>query len=234
MRPFQLYGDVNSLRRFPGWGPLTWWQNNGDTNYNSLQALFKVQLQTFQFQAAYTWSHSIGDVTNGNTSGLGEQSYTWGPNSALDRGNTELNRPQIFVANAVYYLPELKQTNAFLRNTVGGWELTGITRYSSGASTTFFMGALQDLAGGNLSSLAATANARPLVDGIPCGGLGGPAVLNPNAVTLVSYQIGTLPAGMEPRGYCRGPGYVETDFSIDKNWRLGSERLRLAVAARFL
>jgi hypothetical protein len=232
---FQPNGNVDSLRRFPGWSTMTWWLNNGDSTYNSLQALLKVQLQKFQLQVAYTWSHSIGNVTNGDTSGLGRQSYTWGPNPSLDRGNTELNRPQIFVTNAIYYLPELRQSNAFVRNTVGGWELAGITRYASGTSITMFQGSFQDLAGGSLSRLFGTGfgNWRPLATSTACNGLGGPAVLNPDSVTLVGYQIGTLPAAMEPRGYCRGPGYVNTDLSIDKNWRLWGERLRLQFRLDF-
>ena len=79
---------------------MTWWLNNGDATYNALQVLFKIQLQKFQLQAAYTWSHSIGNVTNDNSGGLGGPSYTWGPNPSLDRGNTQVNRPQIFVTSA--------------------------------------------------------------------------------------------------------------------------------------
>src|SRR5215472_7016499 len=113
---FAPNGNVDSLRRFPGWTAMTWLLNNGDASYNSLQVLFKLQLQKFQLRAAYTWSHSIGNVTNQDSSGgTGGQSYIWGPDPSLDRGNTEVNRPQIFVANGIYYLPELKHTNAFVR-----------------------------------------------------------------------------------------------------------------------
>ncbi len=233
---FQPNGNVDSLRRFPGWSSMTWWLNNGDATYNALQVLFKIQLQKFQLQAAYTWSHSIGNVTNDNSGGLGGPSYTWGPNPSLDRGNTQVNRPQIFVTSAIYYLPELKLRNVVVRNTVGGWELSGITQYASGTSTTLFLGDFPDLAGGSLPSLSGTGfpfNARPLATSVACGGLGGPAVLNPNSVTLVGYQIDTLPAGLEPRGYCRGPAYVNTDFSIDKNWRMWGEKLRLQFRLDF-
>ena len=227
-------GNTNPFRRYPGWGSMAWWSNNGDSNYNSLQVLFKAQLQKFQLQAAYTWSHSIGNVTNQDWGGLGQQSFIYGPNPALDRGNTEINRPQTFVANAIYYLPELKHSNAFLRNTVGGWELAGITQYSSGASTTLFTSTITDLAGPGFDSLSGTGSSdRPLVTGVPCTGIGGPQIFNPAALTLVSYAIGTIPPGTEPRGYCRGPSYVNTDFSIDKNWRLWREKLRLQFRLDF-
>jgi len=57
-------------------------------------------------------------------------------------------------------------------------------------------------------------------------------VLNPDSVSIIGYQIGTVPKGVEPRGYCRGPGYVNTDFSVDKNWRL-NERLHLQFRLDF-
>jgi len=229
---FAPNGNVNSMRRFPGWGAMPWWLNNGDANYNSLQVLFKVQMQKFQLQTAYTWSHSIGNVTSDLIVGFGEGSYTWGPNPSLDRGNTELNRPQIFVANAVYYLPGLKKSSAFVRSTVGGWELAAITQYSSGASTTLYLNTFQNLAGSTLSSLPPGPAPHPLVTGIGCHGVSGPEVFNPSALTLVGYQIGTLPAAREPHGYCRGPSYVNTDLSIDKNWPLG-ENLRLQFRLDF-
>jgi hypothetical protein len=229
-RPF----DLNDLRRFPGWGAMTWWLNNGDATYNSLQILFKVQYQTFQLQAAYTWSHSIGNVTNSANGNTLYEGYTWGPDPGLDRGNTLLNRPQVFVANAIYYLPELKHSSSFVRATLGSWELAGISQYASGASTTLYQFWFTDLASENLVALTGTGDlqGRPLATAVPCSGLGGPKVLNPDSVSIIGYQIGTFPKGVEPRGYCRGPGYVNTDFSVDKNWRL-NEKLRLQFRMDF-
>ncbi len=33
---FQPNGNVDSLRRFPGWSTMAWWLNNGDATYHSL------------------------------------------------------------------------------------------------------------------------------------------------------------------------------------------------------
>src|SRR5215469_4099465 len=88
---FQSGAGVDNLRRFPGWTAMTWWLNNGNATYNSLQILFKTQVQKFQLQAAYTWSHSIGNVTNQNSAGgISGNSYTWGPNPSLVRGKCRL------------------------------------------------------------------------------------------------------------------------------------------------
>ncbi len=111
----------------------------GSASYNALQVLAKYQVQKFQLQAAYTWGHSIGDIDNTNSNGGGpnSESYTIGSDPSLDRGNTGINRPQIFVANAVYYLPTLKGQNGLVEAVLGGWELAGITQYASGVSVSF-------------------------------------------------------------------------------------------------
>jgi len=248
--PASFMGNPNSIRTFPGWGTMAWWLNNGSANYNSLQVLFKTQIQKFQLQAAYTWGHSIGDITQQNSSGgLGWDSYTWGPDPRLDRGNTSINRPQIFVANFVYYLPDLKGQNEWVRGVAGGWELAGITQYSSGASLSFYQnGISEDTAllanpndpnAGKLAQLVGIGGngnppLRPLLSGESCyTGLSGSQVLNPGVVTLIGYPIGTYPAGVQGRGFCRGPGYVNTDFSVDKNWRVWGERLRIQFRMDF-
>jgi hypothetical protein len=240
--------SINAYRPFGvgSWQTLTEWEHNGSASYNSLQALFKYQIQKLQIQAAYTYSHSIGDVIlNDSSGGIGWQSYLWGPMPQLNRGNTQINRPQIFVANIVYYLPDLKGQNEIVQGVAGGWELGAITQYASGTSVSFFQNGVGEdtaltIGGGNsgLSSLFGsgfTNVQRPLVSSSTntCQqGTHGDQVLNPNAVTLVGYQIGTIPGfngagGLEPMGYCHGPGLVNTDLSVDKNWRVWGERLRI-------
>ena len=240
---------LNALRQYGNgsWSNLAYWVHNGSASYNSLQALFKTQIQKFQLQAAYTYSHSIGDVLLDDSSGgLGYQSYLYGPNPSLDRGNTHINRPQIFVANLVYYLPALKGQHEVVQGVLGNWELGAITQYASGTSVYFNQNGLSEnstllVPGANNSGLSAlfgsgyTNNQRPLSNpGQGCQtGTGGSQVLNPNAVTLVGYQLGTIPNNIEPVGYCHGPGFVNTDFSVDKNWRVWGERVRIQFRMDF-
>jgi hypothetical protein len=238
--------NINNLRTYPGWGQLDWWLNNGSASYNSLQVLFKTQIKKFQLQAAYTWGHSIGDITQTNSNGgFGYDTYTWGANPSLDRGNTAINRPQVFVANAVYYLPDLRGENGVVQAVLGGWELAGITQYASGASNslyqtgvseaTAFLAVPQTAGPSQLIGDGYTNNQRPLVSGLGCGGskVSEAQVVNPLAVTLIGYPLGTYPAGVEPRGYCYGPGNVNTDFSVDKNWRVWGERMRIQFRMDF-
>src|SRR5207245_522909 len=75
-----------------------------------------------------------------------------------DYGNSTINRPHIFVGNIVYNLPALTGQNAFMRQTLGSWELASILSYASGPSITALAGtgAPGGLIGGGFSS-----NERP-------------------------------------------------------------------------
>ena len=119
---------------------------------------------------------------------------------------------------------------------MGGWELSGITQYASGTSTTLFLGDFPDLAGGSLSSLSGTGfpfNARTVGD---------LSRLRRTRGTR-STQSKFCDAGWLSNRYAaRGPGtsrllpwsgHVNTDFSIDKNWRMWGERLRLQFRLDF-
>lgn len=112
----------------------------GHASYHSLQVLFRAQTGSFStFQAAYTWSHSIGNVQLDNSSGsFNNQAITDPSNPGLDKGNTNINRPNIFVANEVMFLPKLASHGELMQNTLGGWELNSIITAAQGSSLTVF------------------------------------------------------------------------------------------------
>ena len=225
----------NAFRPYSNFGSLAYWSHNGDSSYSALQSLFRTQYHSFRMQAAYTWSHAIADVlTDDSSGGTGAQSFTYFANPRLDRGNAATNRPNIFVANATYLAPKLQNRGLFVRSTLGGWEVAGITSANSGNSFTIYQGASENtgnvVAGaagaGALNSLfqtGLTGNQRPLLTpGQDCNSSGrkGDQVYNPTGFTLIGYHVGTLESTMAPRGACQGPRLVNTDFSLDKNWRV--------------
>ena len=234
--------NIDSFRPFH-YNGLTYFSHNGDSNYHSLQALFRTQFKSLRMQAAYTWSHSIADiVTDDSGGGTGSQSFTDYTNPRLDRGNSATNRPNIFVANATYLAPKLEGHGFVTRGVLGGWEVTGITQADSGNSFTIFQGgvgentsvigaALDPTTGkyglpsgaGSLTALFQTGlvgNQRPLKGQGCSSSQSGDQIINPNAVTLLGYHLGTLDANTAPRGYCHGPRLVSTDLSLDKNWKV--------------
>ncbi|HKT69547.1 MAG TPA: carboxypeptidase regulatory-like domain-containing protein [Terriglobales bacterium] len=245
----------NYFRPYNHDGFLTWWGHYGDANYHALQALFKGKVKNVLVNASYSFSHSIGNVPLDESNGTANyQTLTWAGNSRLDRGNTLINRPHIFIVNVVAPLPELKGSNALVRGVAGGWQLGTILTAESGPSTTLFTAGLSEnlgnvvgcteAAGGSssptciqngLNALYGTgnqgppwapgSNRRPFVTGQSCtAGRSGAQIYNPGAFTVVGHTIGSM--GNESPGFCRGPNFVNDDFSVSKTWKV-SERVSL-------
>jgi hypothetical protein len=248
----------NALRPAFNFGEIPAFSRGGQANYNSLQALFKAQTGAYStFQAAYTWSHSLGDVAEDDSSGtLSSQATTDQYDPRLDKGNTNINRANIFVANEVFYLPKLEKQNAFVKNTAGGWEANSIFIMAEGSSFSVLSagasGACTNVYGpsagaalngtcvpgyaSSLNSLVGTGltiNQRPLATGTKCtAGTGSLNRLNYAAFALDGYAIGSFPSNLASRGMCTGSPNTNVDGQLAKNWTVG-EKLRVKFSMDF-
>lgn len=231
---------VNALRPAFNFAQIGGFARGGHASYHSLQVLFRSQVKRSTFQAAYTWAHSIGNVEEDNSSGsFNQEAITDQTNPALDKGNTNINRPNIFVANEVVYLPKLDGYNQVLRQSIGGWELNGIFTAAHGSSLTIFSNATFNDAnsqGSIISGLIGTGyngNARPLTTDFSCNsGAKGNQILNVNAFSLVGYTLGTTPSNLERRGTCFGAPTTDLDSQLAKNWTV-HERYQIKFAMDF-
>jgi len=230
---------TNPWRPADNFSAINGFGRNGHATYHSLQALFRSQMGPSTFQAAYTWGHSIGDVEEDNSSGGANQEITtYNAQSGLDKGNTNINRPDIFVANEVYYLPKLANQNNFVKQTVGGWEVNGIISAVHASSLTVFSnGSYTDAWNqASISQLIGTGyngNNRPLVTGVKFNaGEKANQVGNAGAFTLVGYALGTIPANIEHRGYGYGAPTEDWDSQLAKNWVV-QEKYRIKFAMDF-
>ncbi len=232
--------NLNAFRPAGNFGTIGEFARAGHSSYHSLQALFRSRLSNFStFQASYTYSHSIANVELNNSSGgVNQEAVTDPQRPGLDKGNTNINRPHIFVANEVFFLPKLANHNALVQNTIGGWEINSIVTVTSGASLSVFTNGANGAAVGgvnsSLSSLTGTGfgnNQRPNITGTSCNaGENGKQILNPAAFTFTGYVLGTV--GNAPRGYCHGPNDRNADIQLAKNWTL-KERFRLKFSLDF-
>jgi hypothetical protein len=239
--------DLNPLRRAPAFGTINIFSRDGWSTYHALQVSFRSRIRSWmRLQAAYTWSHSISDTELDNSSGGGNQSnFSALENTSLDKGNSTINRPQIFVTNAIFNLPSLKGHNGFVRGVFGDWEFTTISTIENGNSLTPYLASVQDANGGaapanhSLASLSGTGfnqNQRPNLSGtVGCNdGLaaGHPAeqFFNPAAFTLTGFKIGSI--GTASRGSCRGPANVNSDLALYKNWQ-PVEKLKVQFRLEF-
>ncbi|MGD0790561.1 MAG: TonB-dependent receptor [Terriglobales bacterium] len=138
----------------PNYGKLRTWENVVNSNYNSLQASLKRQLSHgLLLNVNYTYSHSIDNgstwhsgATTANAAGAGEGFTTDPTLPQLDRGNSIYDIRQRLVINHVWQLPgqNLKGAGGWI---VGGWALSGIWQFQSGAHWEPFRGGAPHLTG---------------------------------------------------------------------------------------
>jgi hypothetical protein len=113
-----------------GYGTITSRDPIFNSNYNSLQVSFNRQMsQNLGLNVAYTWSKNLTD--NFEERGFAPQNTY---DLAGSYGPSELNTPQVFIANFIYNLPTFKGRSGLVRGVLGGWELSGIVTAESGQS----------------------------------------------------------------------------------------------------
>jgi len=220
---------IDANRIVPGIGGINMQQSSGNSNYHALQVWVNRRFTNrLAFQGAYTWAHSISDAPLESFT-----ARTTDPlNFSLDRGDSDLDRRQTFVGNAVYVLPSFKRWGSAANKILGDWQLNGIASFFGGVP-------LNVTSGVNTLGLAAGASSqRPnLVTGVPIylHNPGDPlGWLNPAAFSLPGAGI-TAPnltsrSGSLGRGVIRSPGFKNIDFSLAKNWQV-RERVGLQFRA---
>ena len=213
--------DPNPFRPFRGLGDITRLDNGASSSYNALQAELRRAVGAFQFNLAYTWSHSIDDASDGGLFGDGGILNAYDP--AAFRAASNFDQRQVFTTSAIYDLPFFKGSG--LRNKMlGGWELSGIGLWQTGTPFSVYNGILGDNAGlGN--GVASNAGAgqsyadvitNPYQD-IPqfnhASGFG-PFIANPAAY---ADPIG-LTLGDSGRNSLRNPGHWNIDMALFKHF----------------
>ena len=196
----------------------------GNSNYNSLQVTLRHTSGPLQLLAAYTYSKSLDQSSN-----LGEEVNPLNP--SLSRALSAFDITQNFVVSYNYQLPFARLFHAGNRFTQG-WELSGITRFSTGLPVTL-------INYGDNSLLGAEPN------GINNYGVDEPDVApgslnlnhNPrngksyfNAALFSDNALGT--PGNASRRYFHGPGMDNFDMALLKSLRLAeSKSLQLRLEA---
>jgi hypothetical protein len=202
---------IDAGRVFKGLGPVRGSESTGNSSYNAFQVWVNRRFTSrLSFQASYTWSHAITNVpltsfTNGATDPF---------NNELDRGDADLDRRQMFIANAVYELPSFKQLGRAGSAVLGSWQVNTIASFLDGVPVDI-------LSGANTAGQASVVNnQRPdLVPGVPIyisDSSNRFKFLNPAAFALPPPgRHGSL-----GRGVIRAPGIRNLDFSLAKNFRV--------------
>ncbi len=159
----------------------------GQSNYNALQLSFK---RTFtnglQFDAAYTWSHtmdnSTADVFSTVLTPRRPQNFSC---FACDYSTSALDRRQRATLALIYDVPWYKNGNWFMKNIVGNWQVSPIYTFQSPEMVT-----VQSNADANLNGDSATDRSVFNQAGIP-GTASTVTALTNSAGATVAYLANT-------------------------------------------
>jgi hypothetical protein len=116
---------------YPNFSEIKQVQDGATSSYNALQAGVEKRLSFgLQFQANITWSRDL------DVGGSGDPSFESSVSDPYDIGHdfgpSSLNYPIVFHANFIYAFPKLNGHNSLVKNTLGGWEFSGLYTGQSG------------------------------------------------------------------------------------------------------
>lgn len=213
---------VNQFRPFPDMSGVRYQQYTGTSNYHSLQMTLSRQAgKNLQFFGTYTFSKALG--TRGGEFNDLDPLDTRG----RSYGVLEYDRTHIFNFSYNYNLPNLSPfKNLASRGLLNGWQLSGITTFSSGTPVTLrFSGDITSqtiaafgsdafsTAGYAAGAIAPTFSKNPTLD----GGKVGEKVLDLSSIGFPAF--GTTGPTVSPF-YFRTPRRANWDLSLFKNFKI--------------
>lgn len=224
-------GDLAPRRVYPDLGSYSVNSYDGRTKYDALtMRLTKRFSQGFSALVSFTYSKAT-EFNGGDSSEV--SLFQNDNNPRADYGVADVNTPKRLVISPVWQLPfgrgqRFLKGKGLVNALAGGWELSGILTFHSGAPFTVL----------SPVDFSNTGSASPRPDRI-CNGEGHGTVaefFNTNCFSVDSLAQalanGTPRFGTSGRNILSGPGFKEVDFSLMKRTQM-SERFALQIRAQF-
>lgn len=219
-----------NLRPLLGYSDINLYESAANGNYNSLQISAQKRVGNLFIGLAFTQSKFLTTAPS-DTNFVRADSYTrqayYGPSSN--------DRPQNFVLNYVYNLPD-RGRNPFMKLLTNGWQISGVTAFQSGAPFTPGF-TINGVSNQNITGSTTEGARLTVIPGInPNTGSDNPYYrINPAAFgpprapicptpTTCSYSIG-LESGVN---YLYGPGIANYDLSVQKTFKI-REKMELEL-----
>jgi hypothetical protein len=185
----------------------------GNSNYNALQVSVRSATKYFTYSLGYTWSKSIDQASS-----ISDVADPYDFNAT--RGLSAWNLNSDLVATYDFRLP-LDRLTHHARRALAGWEVSGITRVSTGFPVTLQTGQDNSLQGSSPNGVNNHYLDMPDVTGQPLNISSHPqsnglVYFNPNAFQL--NQEGTV--GNAGRREFSGPGLFNTDLVVSRNFQI--------------
>lgn len=221
-------------------GDISWRSGQGMSSYYALTSLAKYHLDNLDFQAAYTWSHSIDNQSDP----LIDASYSLGFTAAGGSGGTQAfsTFAQQFNSNGDRGNSDFDQRqNLFLMGTwrspahsaiLSGWKISGIAAFRSGFPYSVFApssGGPFDGQGEILDQRADLLNPAGAVLASPTPVAGGVMLLNP---AVFAQPVSASAVGNTGRNAFRGPGLYNSDISVARSLHIPRLRESAMITVR--
>jgi hypothetical protein len=215
-----------SVVPFPGFGRILFQRLSANSSYNALQiSVHKRFAQGLAFRSAFTWSKSIDNASFGAPARLPQN-----PNDLnAERGLSEFDRRRVWNSDFVYEIPFGRNRrfgsnmSSLMDAVFGGWQLNGIIQMYDGRPFTPVASRANTQAG---------FAARP--DRIGSGELENPTI--ERWFDTADFRVvpaGQFRFGNSGRNILIGPGAVNVDASVFKNFEMPWEEHRLQIRAEF-
>jgi hypothetical protein len=119
--------NVNALRPYKGYTSIRMRFSDSTSNYHAMQLFAAKRTGDIRMTMSYTWSKVLTDASglNDNPEDPFNRAYNYGP--------ATFDRRHIFVATYTYTVPFFRHSHGFMKSVLDGYEISGITRFQSGA-----------------------------------------------------------------------------------------------------
>ena len=178
--------------------------SNGSSIYHGFSANLRKRFSTrYEFLASYTWSHSIDDSTDLQSTLTPQDSYY----PAVDRSTSLFDQRHRFVFSGVYQTGRLAG-GGFVSKVFSDWTFAPLVEIASGRPFNILTGSGDNL---QLSSLTS----RPNVTVDPACGTPSPSKFSRTGVFQEPCILGFLPSATNPLGTT--PTLLQLDGNLGRN-----------------
>jgi hypothetical protein len=211
------------------------WSSIGQSDYNALQVSFRKQFsQGLQFDFNYTFSKSIDITSNATRLGFSSSTNVGAPGSRLAnafsphsrRAVSDFDTPHQFNLNWIAELPFGRgrhlagQVGSVADAFIGGWQLSGVARWTSGYPFTvdngnFWPTNWDEQGIGQMIAKPKMGHHRDLAAGT-VSAFADPASAFADFMHPYPGQAGT-------RNAIRGDGFAGLDMALNKRWKMPME-----------
>ena len=242
------FGNLPLAPPDPRFSTVAQTQNIGNSNYSGLVLTVNHNFSGgFQFQAGYTYSHALDEISNNSLNPFGLNSSI---NAdivfpidqqnirAFNYGNADYDVRHSFNMNYVWNDAFRHLTSKGPNALVKGWTFSGTIFAHGGFPYTIYSSTMTSALHGSFwgSNSASTGTTIPAVlvgsSNLGCGS----AAAQPDnpCYSAASFADPTTGFGNQRRNQFRGPGYFDTDFSVEKGFGIPKwEAAQLSIGARF-